>query len=226
MYNLKKKNAAYINECKAAAMAKLTMSTRNKKLVPNAKTSFLIWNLPARTTCPYATPHCIAKCYARKAEQVYPSVLPARIRNFKATLAPDFVDRMVYTILSYRKRCKGKKLVVRIHESGDFYSAEYAGKWLEIARRCKGENITFIAYTKSYPYFDGVKIPANFKLRFSVWDDTTAAALDACERNEWPIYTAVEKFGKGDNFTRCRCADCAGCGKCWADFKDIRCEIH
>ena len=125
-------------------------------------------------------------------------------------------------IRKYRKNVR----FVRIHESGDFYNREYAEKWLAIMENCKGESIKFIAYTKSVKYFDGVKLPRNFFLRASVWNDTTPENLEIIERNAWPIYTAVEKFEKGDTFTRCRCADCATCAKCWQAFRDIRCEIH
>ena len=117
-------------------------------------------------------------------------------------------------------------LIVRIHESGDFYSKEYAETWLRVAEACKGEKIIFIAYTKSFEFFDGVKLPENFRLRASIWDDTTEEQKEIVERNGWPIYTAVEKFQKGDTFHRCRCNDCATCGACWSRRKDIRCEIH
>jgi hypothetical protein len=49
---------------------------------------------------------------------------------------------MVNELKSRRKR------VVRVHESGDFYSVEYFRKWLKIARKLP--NIQFYAYTKSW----------------------------------------------------------------------------
>lgn len=217
---------AFIDDCKAGGVIPCNVSRRNKKLVPNAETAFIIWNLPAVKTCPFATDHCKALCYARKAEQAYPDCLPARERNFTESRQADFITRMAYTILSIRKGCRSRNLVVRIHESGDFYNLAYAKAWLDIMTICKGARVTFIAYTKSYPYFDGVTLPRNFSLRFSVWDDTKPQALAAVARNDWRIYTAVDKFQAGDRFTRCRCSDCATCGKCWQAFKDIRCEIH
>lgn len=225
MLKLKRNEKAY-QTMKAAGVELLTVSRRNKKLVPNKETAFIIWNLPAVMTCPYRTPMCEKFCYARKAETAYPTCKPARMRNFDDSRKADFVERMTYTILSVRRGCRSKNLVVRIHESGDFYNAAYTAAWLEIMERCKGERITFIAYTKSFTYFDGVKLPANFSLRASLWDDTPAAAREIVTRNGWNIYTAVPEFKTGDAFTRCRCNDCATCGKCWANYKDIRCEIH
>lgn len=204
----------------------LHMSDRNKKLVPTTETAFLIWNIPAIVTCPFRTPHCEKACYAVKAENAYPDALPARKRNFNESRRADFVARATYTILKKYNGMRKKRLIVRIHESGDFYNKAYAMAWLEIAKNCTGENITFIAYTKSFAYFDGVALPKNFRLRASVWDDTKPEQLEIIARNGWNIYTAVEKFEKGDTFTRCRCKDCATCGKCWKAYKDIRCEIH
>lgn len=208
-------------------MKKLNVSNGNKKLVSNENTRFIVWNLPSVKTCPYATEHCKASCYARKAERVYPTCLPSRERNFDESKKADFVENMVYTIMEIAKRSKAKNIVVRIHESGDFYNKEYSNKWLEIANACKiDKRIKFIAYTKSFKYFDGVALPKNFNLRASLWDDTTEAQKEIVSRNGWNIYTAVEQFQSGDNFTRCRCKDCATCKKCWQNYKDIRCEIH
>lgn len=208
-------------------MKKLNVSNGNKKLVSNENTRFIVWNLPSVKTCPYATEHCKASCYARKAERVYPTCLPSRERNFDESKKIDFVENMVFTITEVAKRSKAKNIVVRIHESGDFYNREYANKWLEIANACKiDKRIKFIAYTKSFVYFDGVKLPKNFNLRASLWDDTTEKQKEIVSRNGWNIYTAVDKFQSGDNFTRCRCKDCATCKKCWQNYKDIRCEIH
>ena len=77
--------------------------------------------------------------------------------------------------------------------------------WLQIMENCKADKrIKFIAYTKSFKFFDGVKLPKNFSLRASIWDDTTAESLEIISRNNWNIYTAVDKFEKGDKFTRSR----------------------
>ena len=206
----------------------LHISRENKKLVPNADTAFIIFNLPAVFTCPYATNDCITDCYARKAEAPhFKNVLRSRTENYLMSRRPDFVELMTNEILRIAKGTKKKYIIVRIHESGDFYSRAYAQKWLQIINNCAvDKRIKFIAYTKSYPFFDGVKLPKNFSLRFSIWADTTEAAKAAQQRNKWSIYTAVPKFQVGDSFSRCRCKDCATCKHCWQNYKDIRCEIH
>lgn len=205
----------------------LSVSRDNKKLVPNDTTNFIIWNLPAKITCPYATPHCKSLCYAIKSEVAYPDCLPSRMKHLEDSKRDDFVERMTLTILKVAYGMRKKELIVRIHESGDFYNKAYVEKWLKVMDNCKfDKRIKFIAYTKSFKFFDGVNLPKNFSLRASVWDDTKEEDLETIKRNNWNIYTAVKKFEKGDKFTRCRCSDCATCGKCWKNYKDIRCEIH
>lgn len=221
------KARAIIAALKLRKTKQLTVSHSNKKLKPTKQVKFIIWNLPAIITCPFRTKHCEKACYAIKAEKAYPDVLPARKKHFAESRRDDFVDRMVLTILQYAIRNKESQIIVRIHESGDFYNQAYTDKWLRIMDICKFmPNVKFICYTKSFAYFDGKKLPKNLAFRASVWDDTPEKDLETIRRNGWPIYTAVLKFLKGDKFTRCRCSDCATCKKCWQKWKDIRCEIH
>lgn len=217
----------FSNDSNSGCHYPLHVSDGNKKLVPDKTTAYIIWNLPARITCPYATEHCKAACYAVKAEKAYPDVLPARMDNLAASMHESFVYMMTTVILDKAAHTKKRHIIVRIHESGDFYNKRYAMDWIKIMVNCSvDKRIRFIAYTKSFAYFDGVKLPANFSLRASIWDDTKPERLAIIARNNWPTYTAVDKFRKGDKFTRCGCKNCTTCAKCWAGYKDIRCEIH
>ena len=88
-------------------MKKLNVNINgNKKLVNTSSVRFMIWNLPAVVTCPFATEHCKHFCYARKAERVYPQVLPAREKNLKDSMEEDFVANMIYTIESRHSKTK------------------------------------------------------------------------------------------------------------------------
>ena len=214
---------------RSAIAAGYHISDGNKKLVPNEKTGFIVWNLPAVITCPYATKNCIKFCYARKAEKAYPDCLPARMDNFNRSRDPEtFITFMSAYIATIAEKGKKAEYIVRIHESGDFYNQTYTNAWFEIIRRVNAttKKVKFIAYTKSFRFFDGVKLPRNFYLRASIWDDTKPEDRETIARNNWSIYTAVDQFRTGDAFTRCRCSDCATCGKCWSRRHDIRCEIH
>lgn len=223
----------FLNELKGTITEKsFTVSNKNHKLVPTETTAYFIWNLPAVYTCPYATNECICNCYALKAERRFPfsksSAIRSRVRNYLFSKRADFVEIMTEEIISYAKNCRKPYLIVRIHESGDFYSQQYVEKWLQIIDNCKAyTNITFYAYTKSFKFFDGKQLPDNFTLRASVWCDTEESQKELIKKNKWTVYTAVEKFTANDNFHQCRCDDCANCGKC-QDKKVplICCEIH
>lgn len=223
-------------------MKKLNINTNgNKKLRNTENVRFMIWNLPAVKTCPWSTEMCRKSCYARKAERVYPQVLPSRERNFEDSLSPDFVENMIFTIESElnSKKYSGKVAVFRIHESGDFYSLEYVEKWVKVAKHFENnDKIVFLAYTKSLVYliragYGNPSFPRNLVIRSSLWADTSRANQDYTELYNFPIYTALsrrdmtEKANRGEAFTECRCDDCGNCGKCWntAD-RELICEIH
>ena len=200
------------------------ISTGNKKLKNTKNVRFLIWNIPAKITCPYATEHCKGACYACKAERAYPTCLPCRVRHLDESKCEDFVERMIYTLETYGsgRAYENKQIVVRIHESGDFYNKEYANKWLEIARHFENTDsrFVFMAYTKSVRYFENEEIPTNMVVRFSVWDDTRAEELAIAEKMDLPIYTAdtaevVDRMVELGLAVKCECADCGECGKCW-----------
>lgn len=209
----------------------INLSEGNRKLKPNKKVKFLIFNLPSIKTCPFATDNCKSLCYARKAEKAYPNCIKARERNFEATKKDDFVDRMIFTILAYLGKPsyqKSETVVVRIHESGDFYNKEYTNKWVQIAEFFADyPKVIFMAYTKSIRFFDGVTIPNNMVVRFSLWDDTKEEEKALAEKMGLPIYSAVDRFANESNRNRCFCLDCGTCGKCWQKSIDLLlCEIH
>lgn len=195
------------------------LSTGNKKLVSDSNVKFLIWNIPAVTTCPFRTAACEKACYARTAEMVYPGCLPSRKRNFEESKSVDFVKNMCQTIDAYMNRKaykEAKEVRFRIHESGDFYNREYSEKWLAIAAYAsRYSNLTFLAYTKSFPYFDGKQLPTNFQLLASIWNDTKQEQLDIAMKNGWRIYTAIpEQYietAKTYGFTECTCENCNNC---------------
>ena len=213
----------------------------NHKLVNNDKTRFMIWNLPAVSTCPYATEHCKKACYACKAERMYPGCRESRERNYFKSRSTDFVRDMIFTIRAEldTKKFAGKKVIFRIHESGDFYNETYLRKWVKIASAFENDDrITFIAYTKSIFYlpmvgYNSEEWPQNFIIRSSLWDDTCKKALILTDVLNIPVYTALsasdmDKAEKsGLQFEKCRCEDCATCGKCWdKNIKTIITYIH
>jgi len=132
----------------------------------NVRMNIPTWSIPAIDTCPAATEHCKRYCYAKKAENIWRGVRPSRDRNYRASLSPDFVDRMVGLV------GRAGSEYIRIHESGDFYSQEYLDKWFEVARRLP--DVSFLAFSQCFD-LDWSEIPPNIVRYWTVWDDTSDA---------------------------------------------------
>lgn len=202
--------------------SKVGFVLQNKKMKPSDSVAFLIFSLPAVYTCPYATADCLKYCYAKSA-YMYPSVCINHAGNYMASLQDTFVTDVCKAIREKIYTKKGgirkafinprtgepKKIYVRIHESGDFYSKVYLLKWVEIAEQFP--ELKFFAYTKSVPYFYDLELPANFIARFSIFPDSPAEHVAWIRENNKPFYVAVDAFSAECEY-RCDCAD--GCGAC------------
>lgn len=130
----------------------------NAKLDP-AITTF---SLPAGWTCPFASA-CHSKadrdtghirdgrdtrfrCYAASMEARRPSVRHARWFNLRALKKRKTAEEMARLILD---SLSPFARLVRVHDSGDFYSQAYFDGWLRVAQ--ERPQTTFYAYTKALP---------------------------------------------------------------------------
>lgn len=100
------------------------------------------FSLPAGKTCPCQTTACASVCYAEDGYYNMNNVIDSLARRLKFTKRKDFVEKMVAAI------GRDTVSIVRLHVSGDFYSAEYIRRWVEIVRRCP--NVKFYTYTRSW----------------------------------------------------------------------------
>lgn len=134
------------------------ISWNNSKLKLDGIASF---NLPPISTCP-AAGDCKKYCYATQGNQWFKSGYLRRVAAYKATLEPDFVQIMVAHLISERVK------ILRIHDSGDFYSPQYMLKWFQIAESLP--NVTFYAYTKQIVLMRKLwnRKPENIKLIQSI----------------------------------------------------------
>lgn len=147
----------------------LRMSTGNKKIVDT-----LIFNMPAgkNGTCGQTC----QGCYALKASRLYPNVKVQRehnkylFDNHKDTLLTLLLTQLHYSDLQ----------VVRVHESGDFFSQEYLNFWIDIASLLPDK--LFYAYTKTVNLFGNV--PDNFNI-INSWIDgkPNYGTIEQCK--EW-----------------------------------------
>jgi hypothetical protein len=151
---------------------------RNAKIVKANNDKYSVYNfgIPAYQsesglkTCPLAG-KCAKGCYAQAGAYIYPVVRAAYEWRLAQTLLDSFTWQMGQAIAVKEKaaKCKGQQLVIRIHDSGDFYSASYVAKWLEIV--ADFPDTLFYAYTKMVPLFHILRkqgrIPANLVLIYS-----------------------------------------------------------
>ena len=120
-----------------------------------------------RNTCAGAK-DCRSVCYAKQGMYNFSNVKKARMEALEQTLAADFVEK---SIAGLTKFAKSKFNVVRVHDSGDFYSQEYLEKWYAIAAAVP--QMKFYAYTKALNLDLWTNKPDNFQIVQSlggVWD--------------------------------------------------------
>jgi hypothetical protein len=152
---------------------------------------------------------------------------------------------MIYTIecALESKRYKGSTMILRLHESGDFYSLEYLRKWLNIFKHfSEHKNIIFCFYTKSFQFFKQLDNEERMFLKTLVKkgivamsvsvDDTSSikAIMDATllqatlGANAYIATTNPEAWRYN---AECRCKNCVECGNCThATKKNVVCRLH
>ena len=189
------------------------------------------FNTRALNDCPFATDGCKIACYATKGNHMFPVVIESREKSFLETRKENFADMMVYTINVEKqsKRYKDSTMLIRLHESGDFYSVQYLRKWLRIwkdTENVNGLHTTF--YTKSFPFFimltDDEKAFINHLLktdRITMNLSTDETMTTEQKRNylkmkaQFPLANTYRITTEPhENTNKCDCADCGKCGTC------------
>lgn len=201
------------------------------------------FNTRAIDDCPFRSAGCEKVCYATKGNHQFPSVRDSRSRSYEESKRDDFPLRMEYTIRYHlnTKRFKGTVMIIRIHESGDFYSLQYLRKWIEIWKNLADESVLFVFYTKSFPLFlmlteeekdiiRNMMKAGKLSMNLSIDDTTSEKQMIAYLQMiaEYPLsntYRVTEKVSATDD--KCDCSDCARCGACnKARGKEKVVEIH
>jgi len=151
----------------------------------------LIFNLPAGKTCPGALfcksfavvdsngkrsiqdgEHTIFRCFAASSEVQYDAAFYSRQDNLQQivdALQNGTAANLIHNSIQ-EHRTRNSKLV-RIHESGDFFSGAYLDAWIEVAIR--NPDLKFYCYSKSLQLFLNFKMPENFYMTASYggkWD--------------------------------------------------------
>jgi hypothetical protein len=120
-------------------------------------------------TCPSAGA-CKAFCYAAKGGYVmFPnsSLKTGSILNFLLNHPTEFKQKMIDEIKEANRRAekKGQKMILRWHDSGDFFNEAYTDLAFEIAEATP--EVKHYAYTKQVSLLRGKKKPANFVINYS-----------------------------------------------------------
>lgn len=123
------------------------MARENNK-VKNA----LIFDLPAITTCPNCE-GCKRKCYALVQQKMYDATRAKRELNYYLLLNyPKFMAEQIESQFQQEREKRGKRFfTVRLHASGDFFSAKYVKFWEGIAKNNK--DFLFYGYSKAFAVF-------------------------------------------------------------------------
>ena len=100
------------------------------------------FSLPSGITCPGASAWCRKHCYGQRFERLRPNCRFAYARNLQLSFAPaDLADQLT-KIIPPETPC------LRLHVTGDFYSAEYISAWHSVC--VAHPTILFWAYTRSW----------------------------------------------------------------------------
>lgn len=156
-----------------------TVFSQNAKMKKSSQNGIHLynWGIPAyksqngTLTCPNAS-KCIIGCYAKSGAYVWSNVANAYEARLSLSRTKGFEHVIVYHIDKLLSKHKTGKILIRIHDSGDFYSPSYFETWCKIADVYKNETrIQFYAYTKMVQMCKGYAkqslIPRNLTLIYS-----------------------------------------------------------
>lgn len=149
--------------------------TQNGKMKKSSHNEIEVYNfgIPAfqsntgLKTCPKAG-LCAIGCYARSGTYRFKNVVNAYENRLQLTQNENFVDLLLADLhlKVIQAKSKNKTCLIRIHDSGDFYSEPYWDKWRTIMTQ--RPDVRFYAYTKMVQFFKSRNdTPPNFRLIYS-----------------------------------------------------------
>lgn len=151
-------------------------------------------------TCPGAG-LCRRGCYAQQGRYVCPSVKKAEERRLRLARRPD----LFRTIIGEELR-QGRLDLVRIHDSGDFFSLGYLESWLELIAAFRATR--FLAYTKMVPLFRQVFVPPNFAVIFSRGGKFDDQILDTDKQAKvFPDQSSLDRAVREEGYVDCHVTD-------------------
>lgn len=155
-------------------MSNKSILQRNGKMRKTMKmhAGYRIFNvsMPAGITCPMAG-ECGRICYAKYGRMILPDQIASYRENLTMYEQGVFFDQLEAELTRQERLAAkmGQTVLIRIHDTGDFFSREYLEDWLTFMRA--HPHVWFYAYTKSVSFVKDAAIsgliPENFTYVFS-----------------------------------------------------------
>ena len=155
-------------------MSNKSILQRNSKMTKTMKmhAGYRIFNvsMPAGITCPMAG-ECGRICYAKYGRMILPDQIASYRENLTMYEQGVFFDQLEAELTRQERLAAkmGQTVLIRIHDTGDFFSREYLDDWLTFMRA--HPHVWFYAYTKSVSFVKDAAIsgliPENFTYVFS-----------------------------------------------------------
>ena len=142
----------------------ITQNAKIKKTSKKFNTRVFNFGIPAyksasgKLTCPMADT-CVKFCYAKKGAYIWSNVASVFEERYQLTKTEGFIDAI------QKELDRKKPKYMRVHDSGDYYSAAYLEKWLTIARN--NPHIRFYSYTNMIALIKKTNLPENYDIIFS-----------------------------------------------------------
>jgi hypothetical protein len=188
----------------------LKYSIGNRKIGKNT----LIINMGPAKTCPAKLKNMCSLCsicYAKKAERLYPQVLPYRqqqaaywLKNSPKTIANDLL-----TIVNLKN--KKSKLIeyIRFNEAGDFYTLRCLKKLIKIANIISQA----LPYLKIYTYTHRIDLIKKLDKQNITPPKNLIITLSNYQFKKYNSFIAIDKTEPTKNKIICP-GDCSNCNLC------------
>lgn len=179
-----------------------TIFSQNAKMKKSSTKGIHVynWGIPAfksksgLKTCPNAT-KCAVGCYAKMGAYVWSNVANAYEGRLSLSQDQNFESVIKFHVEKLVKKHPKGTIMVRIHDSGDFYSEEYYQAWKNIAAMfLDNERIQFYAYTKMVVMGkNDTTRPKNFNLIYS-YDGSEDKHINTAKDRHSKVFESVEQL--------------------------------
>lgn len=182
----------------------MTLFTQNGKMQKTSKLyGVAVYNfgIPAyksidgTLTCPMAD-KCISGCYARQGAYGFSSTKTAYESRLALTRNSEAFKLLTMIELDKLLAKNKGKVVIRIHDSGDFYNRVYAETWLSICKHYENnDRIVFYTYTKMIKMMKALAKPSNLTIIYS-YGGLQDQLIDAEQDHNARVFSSLDDLLK------------------------------